>query len=150
AGKLERTTPALVEGAPTPAKPPVRQLKRPEEVELAEIELVGAGAKQVAGKASSKRIDLRAPGTRGGGPDAGTQTAPRTRAPRADKNYDEQDVQAVGLEVLHRHLREQFSVDLVDQHRLQRVGADATDELGEIYVELKAFAAELPDTVTLT
>lgn len=54
------------------------------------------------------------------------------------------------MEVLERHLRQGFGVELVDQHRLLRVGADATTDLGEVFIELKSFAGELPDSVSLT
>jgi hypothetical protein len=150
-GKLERSTTAGGGASNQPPSPPPRQLKEPDEVEIEEIELIGDGAQHVAPPSGRRRVDLRDPakGSSGSGT-PGEPKPPRTRRPRADTAYDEQDVQALGLEVLERQLREQFGVALVDQHRLQRVGADATDDLGSVYIELKASAGELSDTVTLT
>jgi hypothetical protein len=54
------------------------------------------------------------------------------------------------LEVLDKCMWEWYGLDLSDQHAFALVGSDAVDEFAGIWVELKACAGEVPDSVSLT
>jgi hypothetical protein len=89
-----------------------------------------------------KPLKLRKPVKNGGSAISGP--------PRTDKEYDNNDVEARGLEVLEDRMWEWFGLELSDQHLFSLVGSDAVDEFAGFWVELKAHAGEVQDGETLT
>jgi hypothetical protein len=148
----ERTSVTGARSAPSKAgqEPEPRRLARLEDIEIDEIELVGGDGAEPGRGRKSPPTKLRPPGD-GNGRGAGTGAGGGSNGTgRARIGYSVEELQALGLEVLDKYLREMFSVELVDQHHIKRVGSDAVDELAGLWIEMKAHGRDIPDTETLT